>query len=329
MSRSLSAKVKTYASEEKLVIQLSQPATSKQAKAAIGEKLGLKPKSLPLFGISIGPLDRPSKILKDTDPVPQGADLSFHKWCFDLKKEEKLSLQDDAAMHLIFCEARFNYDHQRFKFDISPTQEMELESFLDPAFTVERQFVECLRTVPGYDTYVVHECTVKEDIVGNACNIPSGTSIECHLSSDKFSLRSATPSAVVATTATTAATNVAAAATAHGGGGGGGCGELLVEWSWKVVRRWKMDAVSTILFDVCLEDRNAPIMKWIALESRQSSYLFHLAGGICDMIGERSADKRPAINPALAGKVQDPLREFVNGIFFGQAAKFSSITKIQ
>lgn len=293
MSGFQTAEVKVYSSEHRLGVKLPHPSTGKQAKAAIARKLGLKPQSIALFGLSIGPLDCPSKILKDTDAVPVGGDFSFHRWCFHTTKETKLCRQDEVAMHLIFCEAKFNYD-QMTKLRPSSEQLEELESFLDPAFTVERQFVELMRTVPGYFTYVVHECTAKEDIVGNACNIPKGTRVQCYLDIEKFSIRNS-----------------------HG--------ELEVEWNWKIVRRWKVDSVNTIKFDVCLEDRNAPIMKWISLESRQCSYLFHLASDICDLIIELDADQRPAINPALAGKVQDPLKEFVNGIFHGFTPKFSSI----
>lgn len=293
MSGSQTAEVKVYSGEHKLGVKLPHPSTCKQAKIAIARYLGLKPQSLVLFGLSIGPLDRPSKMFKDTDKVPVGGDFSFHRWCFSSVKEVKLCRQDDVAMHLIFCEAKFNYD-QRTKIKPSPEQLEELESFLDPVFTVERQFVELMQTVPGYSTYVVHVCTVKEDIAGNICNIPRGTRVQCYLNIETFSLRS------------------------HGG-------ELLVEWDWKVVRRWKKDAVDTVKFDVCLQDGNAPIMKWIALESRQSSYLFHLASDICDVVTDLGADQRPTINPAIAGKVQDPLKEFVNGIFHGFTPKFSSI----
>lgn len=294
MSGSQTVEVKTYSSVHALGVKLAHPSTSKQAKATIAKQLGLKPQSIALFGLFIGPLDRPSKMLKDTDKVPvAGGDFSFHRWCFNPALEAKLCRQDEVAMHLMFCEAKFNYD-QRTQINPSPEQVLELESFLDPVFTVERQFVEMMRTVPGYFTYIVHECTTKEDIVGNACNIPKGTPVQCYLDTETLSIRDKG-------------------------------GELLVEWDWKIVRRWKMDSVSTIMFDVCLKDGNAPIMRWISLESRQSNYLFNLASDICDAIIESEADQRPAINPALAGRVQDPLKEFVNGIFHGSAPKFSSI----
>lgn len=290
MSGSHTAEVSTYAGKEKLGVVLPYPSTCKQAMAAIGLKLGLKTQSLALFHLSVGPLGCPNKTLSDSDVLPIGADFCFHRWCFDVVKETKLCKQDEMAMHLIFCEARYNYEHNPI-IKPSPEQVHELEGFLDPLFTVERQFVEFMRTVPGYFTYVVPECTVKSDIVCNACNVAKGTQIQCHLNTQKLSFVG---------------------------------GKSVLEWDWKIVRRWKMDSGNTIMFEVCLEDLNAPILKWVSLETRQSNHLFHLAGDICDVI-LKEANPLPSINPALAGRVQDPLAEVVNKIFKGFTPKFSSL----
>ena len=296
MSGFQTAEIKTYSSPDKIGVRLTHPSTAKQAKAAIAKKLGLKPQSTALFGLFIGSLGRPNKVLRDRDEVPVGADFSFSRWCFQLDKEAKLCRQDDAALHLLYCEATHSYQNDT-KLRPSPEQTHELDSFMDPDFPVERQFMELVRTVPGYDKYVVHECTVKEDIISNRQTIPKGTLIQCHLDMEKLAFVSDK-------------------------------GEVLAEWNWKVVRRWKKDSVNNILFEVCLEELNASILKWVALESRQSNYLFYLASDICDTVKgvqDKEANPLPEINPALAGKVQDPLAEFVNGIFFGSKPKFSSI----
>lgn len=295
MSGSQTVEVKIYNSSEKLGIRIPHPSTCTEAKAAIGKKLGLKPQSLSLFGLFLGPLGSPNKILKSKEEVPLGGDLSFHRWCFDLEKEAKLSRQDDIAMHLLYCEAKHNYE-QGTKIKPSPAQREELESFMDPNFPVERQFMELMRTIPGYSTYVV-ECTAKQDIVSNKCTILRGTQIRCHLDREKLVFVSTSE-------------------------------ETLLEWNWKVVRRWKMDASNTIMFDVCVDELNASIMRWVSLETRQKNYLFHLASDICDLIKcvqDKSENPLPVVNPAQAGKVQDPLAEFVNGIFHGFTPKLSSI----
>ena len=88
-----------------------------------------------------------------------------------------------------------------------------------------------------------------------------------------------------------------------------------------------MDRGNTIMFEVCLDELNASILRWISLETRQSNYLFHLASDICDRakeLQEKEANPLPEVNPALAGKVQD-LAEFVNGVFRRFTPKFSSI----
>lgn len=292
------AEVKNYSSQEKLGVKLPHPCTSSQAKAAIGKKLGIKPSSISLFGLFLGPLGRPSKVLKNAEEVPLGGDFSFHRWSFDLAKEEKLCLKDDVATSLLFCEAKHYYQNGT-KIKPTPAQVEELESFMDPDFPVERQYMQVMRSIPGYSKYIVHECTVKEDIKTNACTISKGAQIQCHLDADCLTF-----------------TNDAE--------------EPLIEWQWRIVRRWKMDKVNTIMFEVFLEELNASIMKWVSLETRQSNYLFNLASEICD-IKRATQDKLdnplPAINPALAGRVQDPLRDFVNGIFTGFAfsGPFSSI----
>jgi len=289
--------VKTYQDSEKLGVIIQHPSTCKQAKAAIAEKLQLKPQSLPLFGLFVGPLGSPSKVLRNSDHVPLGADFSFHRWSFDLKLEAKLCRQDDVATHLLYCEATHVFLHTT---RLKPSQEEreELESYMDPDFPVERQFMELVRTVPGYDMYVVDECTVKEDILSNRGTIQKGTQILCHLDMEMLSFVSADR-------------------------------QTLLEWNWKTVRRWKMDKVNTIMFEVCIEELNAPMVRWVTLESRQINYLFHLASDICDqikIIQDKLDNPVPPVNPALAGKVQNPLAEFVNGIFYGfPQKKFSSI----
>lgn len=296
MGDSQTVEVRTYSNRFRLLgIRLPHPCSCKDAKAAIAKKLGVKPQSLPLFGLFIGPQGRPNKVLMGAEAVPLGAELSLGRWSFDAEREAKLCRQDDVAMHLLYCEAKFQYHHET-KLSPTPQQEEELEGLMDPDFPVERQSMEVMREVRGYWTYIVHECSVKSDIVCNTCTLPKGTQIICSLDMERFAFLSTKF-------------------------------ELLIDWPWRVVRRWKMDRGNTIMFEVCLDEQNAGILRWLSLETRQSNFLFHLAGEICDRAKEvkDKEDPLPAPNPALAGKVQDPLAEFVNGLFFGSKPKFSSI----
>ena len=294
MSGYQTAEIKVFSSSEKTGVYIPHPSTCKQAKVAIAKKLGLKPQSISLFALCIGPLGLPNKILSDRDVVPVGGDFSFQRWSFDVEKEGKLCRQDDMAMHLLYCEAKHDYLHEN-RFKPTPAQAEELESFMDPDFPVERQFMEVLRSLPGYNSYIVRKCLVKDMIKSNICTIPKGTSIDCLLTFQKLAFVNGE--------------------------------ETIMEWDWKVVRRWKTEG-NGIEFEVCLEEINAPIMKWVSLETRQSNYLFSVASTICDIIKgakDKAANPLPEINPALAGKVQDPLAEFINGIFHGFAPKFDSI----
>ncbi|CAL1536812.1 unnamed protein product, partial [Lymnaea stagnalis] len=71
-----------------------------------GVELGLKKESLKYFTICQGH-EWPIKRFKTGDVIALGLqDLSFQKWCFDLKEERDLILRDPAATHLIFSQAQ-------------------------------------------------------------------------------------------------------------------------------------------------------------------------------------------------------------------------------
>ncbi len=295
MSGSHTVEIKVYSQDEKLAIVLPHPSTCRQAKVAIAKKLGMKSQSASMFGLCIGPQGRPSKILKDIDVLPVGGDFSLERFIFDLEKEVKLSKQDEEAMHLLFCEAKHHFLQENSKITPSPSQREELESYIDPDFPVERQFLDLVRTAPGYDRYIVHECNVKDTITTNKGVLPEGAKIECHLTMNQFIFMD--PSN----------------------------GEILLEWDWRAVKRWKAESSSGIGFEVCLEDLNASILRWIAIESRQSNYLFNVASGICDIVKAKQ-DKVASLSSAgVLARVQDPLGEFVNGLFKGFTPNFDSI----
>lgn len=290
------AEVKTFSSSDKFGIILAHPCTSKKAKEAIAQRLKLKPQSLALFGLFIGPLGQPRKILEDADTVPIGADLSFHRWSFDLAKEAKLMRQDDMALHLLYCEAK-HYYQEGTKLRPSAEKAAELDSYMDPDFPVERQFMEAIHSVPGYGSYTTLDCILKEKLVSNSCNLEKDTVVRCCLNMEKMALLRGN--------------------------------DKVIEWNWTVIKRWKaVHSSNTISFDVCVDELNASILRWVTLETHQSQYLFILASHICDHIkkeADRRANPLPPINRAKAGKVQDPLYEFVNGFFFGFEPKFNSI----
>ena len=266
------------------------PISSKTLKEDIAKRLGLKPSSIPPFGLFTGPLGSPQRVLVDGDAVPAGAaNLCFQRWNFDIEKEMKLVRHDDTAIHLLYSEAKFYVDCGR----IQPTQgqKEELESLSDPFFPTERQYLELVQTIPGYSAFTAEGCTLLGDLMSNEVEIPHGTAITC--TADTHGL-------FVSTDRTT------------------------TEWPWHVVRRWKTPTSKIVTFDVCLKKGNAPVMEWMALETPQAYFLSCTATAICNHLKEKRGGTLPEAKPHMAGRPFDPLSEFVNTELFG-SVKFSSI----
>ena len=172
----------------------------------MGEKLGLKPASLQLFGLFEGPLGAPCRyssttqnsrcisvsqscysVLADDSTVPPDTKLCFQRWNMELDREAKLSRQDDAALHLLFAEAKFNVDQGNMA--PSAEQSAALESLVDPAFPTERQYLELARDLPGYETHVAKGVVVEGDITSNDVQIPSGAVVTCLVGKEGLTLK--------------------------------------------------------------------------------------------------------------------------------------------
>ena len=61
MSGTRMNEVETFSQEGRVSVRLGPPWRADRVKAALGEMLGLKPASLPLFGVFEGSLDAPSR----------------------------------------------------------------------------------------------------------------------------------------------------------------------------------------------------------------------------------------------------------------------------
>ena len=99
----------------------------------------------------------------------------------------KLSRQDDAALHLLFAEAKFNVEQG----NIAPSAEQAaaLESLLDPAFPAERQYLELARSLAGYEGHVARGVAVDGDITSNEVQISSGTVVTCLVGPEGLTLK--------------------------------------------------------------------------------------------------------------------------------------------
>ena len=297
-SKTHTVELRTFSSRDPYGIRLPEHCTLDKAKSEICERLELRPSSLSLFGIFLGPIEHPTRLLFDTDVVPIGAEICLRRWNFDVEKEIKTARKDDVAINLLYNESTYHLD----KGKIRPSEEQyqELESFSDPAFLCERQYFELAATIPGYTAYVAEGCTVLEEISTNDANIPAGTKVNCVVDMSSLTFKEDTCKLT-----------------------------SLIEWPWTSVRRWKMSSQNEIQFEVCLQKGNAPVMCWVKLNTNMAQILFHTTVGICGEVKrlqDRSEVPHPPSNPhvALAGKHYDPLLELVDNFLF-KAPKFNSI----
>ena len=292
MSGSHTIEIDSFAPDGKFAIVLCYPCNAKQVKEAVARRLELKPSSLQLFGLFLGPLGSPRRVLEDDETIPVGASLTFQRWSFDVEQESRLVRHDDVAIRLLYSEARFYLDQE--KIEPNETQRHELESLSDPMFPTERQFLELVQTIPGYTSYMVPGCILQADIISNDAQIPSGTVVSCSADLHGLSLQA---------------------------------GKTKVNWQWTLVRRWKAPTSSTAKFEVCNYKQNAPVMEWAIFETPQAYFLISAARSLCDFLRRKSnaeSQPLPPSNPNMAGRMYDPLHEFVNTLLFG-VTQFSSI----
>ena len=296
MSISHTVEVFTFSSREPIAVQLNDSCTAGRAKVEIWKKLGLQSNTMDLFGLFLGPLGQPTRLLLETDVIPAGSKLSLERWNFDVDREMKLVRKDDVAISLLYNEAV--YYLEKGKIHATESQLEELESFSDPSFPTERQYLELISTIPGYTAYNADDCKVLEDIVSNDVQIPRGTVVQCVLDMHCLALKGDIHKS-----------------------------ESLIEWSWTSVRRWRIPSPGEIKFEVCLQKGNAPMMCWVTFSTPMAQVIFQTASGICQEV-KRLQDKAAvpvaAANPRTAGKHYDPLHELVDNILF-KAPKFSSI----
>ena len=291
--------VHTFGSEEKAAVVLPHSCSCKEALLLVSERLKLKPSSLQVFGLYTGVCGKPTKLLFEDEVVPSGTNLCLQRWNLQADGEAKIVKHDDSAVHLLFAEAKFNLDNG----SIHPTdqQRQELESFSDPFFPTERQFLEVVRKIPSYSSQVARDCTVVKDIETNDIHIPAGTAVKIVMDLDALTLEAVRDN---------------------------GQDRVLLEWQWSVVKRWKRSSNDMIMFEVCLPKLNASILSWVTFTTPQAHFLFQVSGMLCAEL-KRIQDKLkkgddPADGPHLAGKFVDPVKEFVNSALF-KAPKFSTL----
>lgn len=325
--------VETFGRACTFALTLPHPSTAAQLKEEVRKTLGLKPASLALFALSLGRADQPTCVLDEDaeQPVPTGARTCLHRWTtgLDSARELRLARADDAALHLLYSEARHRLDHHHHRarggaglgLDPTPEQAARLEELSDPAFPTERQFLEAAQQVSGYASFRAAGCRLERPLESRGVALAAGASVECAMDAEGLSLRSEEE-------------GEEEEGEARGGGGGRRGGGRRLSWKWMLVKRWSATYSHSVKFELCnsrsKDDSAAPVLEWVSMATPQAYFLAQAATMICTELEARQqaalnpAPGPPGFNPLLPGKPYDPLAEFVNKKLFG-SFKFSSI----
>lgn len=280
--------VETFGSKEKVALKVPMLCTCKQALVLLANELGLKETSLPLFGLFSGALGQPMKLLKDESTLPFGCRLSLQRWVAQVDGEAKLVKADDAAIRILSSEARLKVEMGEI--ELTDQDRSELDSFSDPLFPTDRQFLDVIRKIPGYGSLIVHDCTVPKAIVTNDVRIPDNSVVKIIMTIDGMSLRENEPD-----------------------------GSLLLHFKWNIVKRWR-SGLNVIMFEVCLKHLNAVLLQWITFQTPQYQVLFQASGAVCAEV-KRAQDRLKHednydTERSLPEKFVDPLKEFINHALF-------------
>ena len=133
--RSHTVELRTFASRDPVAIRLPEGCTVDKAKGEICKRLGLQPNSLSLFGLFLGPIEHPIRLLMENEVIQIGAKLSLQRWNFDVEKEIKAARKDDVAINLLYNEATYHFVVSYQVFFVDTFFIMATNSFLSRILT--------------------------------------------------------------------------------------------------------------------------------------------------------------------------------------------------
>ena len=313
--------LQTYGSEERLALPLPPQCTCETALQLIAQRLDIRGESMTLFGLFCGRLGAPIKVLAPSDIVPIGTELCLQRW-YMRTDEGRVLKHDINAIHHLYCEAREKLKDG----DMSPSEEQlaELDSFSDPFFPTERQYLDVARGVPGYTAIIAKGCTVNDVIEDNAASVATGTVVSMCMDLEGLSLTTE---------------------------------DVRLHWPWMLVRKWKrLSSTQSMIIafevcvvmimiqlhnpphthtrtrtrthtQVCLNKGSAGILSWVSVTTPQAHLLFQGAGSLCAEV-KRLQDLKKVGRvdhaPSVVGKFYDPLKEWVDNVLFAEP-KFSKL----
>ena len=290
MSKRLNFRVATFGQYGTIPVQMAPSMTVADVKASVLKHLGAKPASAQLFALFVGPLGSPTQRLEESAEPTTSTNICLQRWAPTADGDARIALTDPVATHLLAEEATHYLSTSR----IAPSAEERelLDTYLDPSFPSERQFVEAACKIEGYCAFEALECATRSAVDNDKTVIPRDTRVVATCHPNRLEIKA--PDG-----ATTS-------------------------WSWKKVKRWRMSEGRKAEFELFSQSGGIGILGWLCLESEQAPFLLQAAMCICTHLyqstlpsSERHKDQLPR------GKVVYPLQEYLNVQLFGSGPNFS------
>lgn len=251
-----------------------------------------KKESLQMFALFCGEWRRPKRVLRTDEEVPHDTALSFKRFFFDLEQEAKTIAKDDGALNALYMQARSRVITGDIR--LSSENLAELQSFDDPTFPTQRQYLEFLvNNCPAeYNCVKVEGCVVKKGI--ECSSLEEGSMVHLTLNEEGLHIWSAGR-------------------------------VLLCEWAWSDVKSWKADEsipIPKVQFEVKMKS-NA--MERFEISSVQSIYITDSAFVICSLLLQKRGFTPPSGFVLPAGRPVNAIYDLLNGILKPQIASFKEI----
>ncbi len=244
---------------------------------AVQRELNLRNESLGIFGLYVGPLGFPKRLLvkEEVIPVEDYLHLCFQRFSFDAEQERKITACDVVALDLIFCELKFVLCQDRIWPLPSLLQLIELAQLLkvespnSDSDTIDRkkQIVEKVRSLSLFywsRYYLVRECGISLSL---ASLLELGTDVFVALEFDKLVL-------IDSETSTT------------------------LSWCWSAVKDvcLQKDRKNTFVANVLVSKDGLRMLRKISVDTVRSEYLFSVAIHILRLHERKSKDVPLHIN---------------------------------
>ncbi|XP_062515909.1 uncharacterized protein LOC134191319 [Corticium candelabrum] len=265
----------------------------------VAKVLGLKDSSQKYFTLAKGnSLERPLSILtgREEHSIEESDVVCVRKWCFDVADESKLISTDDVALNLIFQEAFYGVNSGRLQ--PNDEQRAELDSYCDPSFPVEKQYVLLCHRLSEYNRIDVHDCQVVEQTKVNGHNLTSGTQLSINLTTVGIRLVDAKN------------------------------GKSIDYSPWQKIRGWRFSQSEKIFsYEIALVN---PQMEytfvWIVIRTEQLSYILSVIDEIVVRVKTKLDGPKSFLPRPFTGQEKSGLRSFVNDLFsIGKSDNFSTI----